>query len=402
VDRYLLGFLEEPVPSAHKLSPAKTTPGHVIDDEKCALSYSHKIRRSTLILATLILCFIGIIGAQKCTAQLNSNNIFLIMNSSSILSQTTINCPTPISGLAADPYTYGIYYGITFNGTSNKLLTMNSSSILSQTTINCQTPITGLAVDPNTYGMYYGITFNGTSNKFLTMNSSSILSQTTINYPTPITGLAADPNTGGIYYGINFNGTSNKLLTMNSSGILSQTTINCSTPIEGLEVDPTTSGIYYGITFNDINPPTGSITINAGAAYTNSTSVVLSLSATDLYGTVAQMHFGNDGINWTTWEAHATSRAWSITPPGDGVKRVYVQFKDAAGNISSSFSDTITLDTTAPPVVSVSINAGAPYTRSTSVTLALSASDDSGVAQMCLSHDNSTWTDWETYNTSRA
>ncbi|MBI2906268.1 MAG: hypothetical protein HYX92_01290, partial [Chloroflexi bacterium] len=88
--------------------------------------------------------------------------------------------------------------------------------------------------------------------------------------------------------------------------------------------------------------PTGSITINGGAATTSSTSVPLTLSATDNSGTVAQMRLSNDGNNWNAWEPYATSKTWALTP-GDGTKKVYVQFKDAAGNVSGIYSDTVDL-----------------------------------------------------------
>jgi PKD repeat protein len=62
----------------------------------------------------------------------------------------------------------------------------------------------------------------------------------------------------------------------------------------------------------------------------------------------------------------------------------------------------IKLDKTAP-TGSIIINNDEAYTASTSVTLTLTAEDTaSGVAQMCFSHDNVTWTDWEAYSISRA
>ena len=52
----------------------------------------------------------------------------------------------------------------------------------------------------------------------------------------------------------------------------------------------------------------------------------------------------------------------------------------------------------------VSINSGALYTTSTAVTLTPSATDGSGsgVAQMQFSNDNSTWSGWETYATTKS
>src|SRR3972149_1638875 len=140
---------------------------------------------------------------------------------------------------------------------------------------------------------------------------------------------------------------------------------------------------------------------STGDAYTSTAAVTLLLSATDDSGTVTQMRFSNDNSTWSTWEAYATSKAWTLTS-GDGTKTVYVQFKDAVGNVSTTYSDTIILDTSAP-IGSITINGGASSTSSTSVSLTLAATDDSGaVSQMRFSNDNSTWSAWEAYAASKA
>ena len=99
----------------------------------------------------------------------------------------------------------------------------------------------------------------------------------------------------------------------------------------------------------DTTPPTGSVTINSGAAGTNNANVTLTLSATDNSGTVAQMQFSNDGTTYSTPEAYATTKTWTLTS-GDGTKTVYAKFKDPAGNWSAPVSDTIVLDATPPTI----------------------------------------------------
>jgi hypothetical protein len=151
----------------------------------------------------------------------------------------------------------------------------------------------------------------------------------------------------------------------------------------------------------DTAPPSGSIVINAGAVYANSTSVNLTLAATDAGSGVSQMQFSNAGSIWSGWEAYAASKAWTLSG-GDGTKTVYVQYRDGAGNVSSNFTDTILLDTTAPSG-SIVINGGAVYATSTSASLSLSATDaGSGVFQMRFSNDNATWSGWEAYAISKA
>lgn len=107
------------------------------------------------------------------------------------------------------------------------------------------------------------------------------------------------------------------------------------------------------LVWTDTQPPTGSLLINGGQAYTPSVQVTLSLTATDNSGVVAAMRFSNDGTNWSVWEPFQASKTWSLTP-GDGLKRVYAQFRDPAENVSPAFSASITLDTRPPPIVSFS------------------------------------------------
>ena len=102
----------------------------------------------------------------------------------------------------------------------------------------------------------------------------------------------------------------------------------------------------------DNQAPTGSVVINGGANATNSRNSTLALSAADALSTVTQMRFSNTGTSYSAAEAYATTKAWTLSA-GAGTKQVYVQFKDAPGNWSSAFTDTIILDTTAPTISAV-------------------------------------------------
>jgi uncharacterized membrane protein len=148
----------------------------------------------------------------------------------------------------------------------------------------------------------------------------------------------------------------------------------------------------------DTIPPTGAITINGAVAYTTSTAATLILSASDTGGSgLAEMRFSNDDSTWSAWEPYAPTTSWSLSA-GDGAKTVYAQFRDGAGNASISYSDGITLDTTAPTGTIV-IDGGAASTTTTSVSLALNADDSvgSGLAEMRFSNDDTTWSAWEAY-----
>lgn len=100
----------------------------------------------------------------------------------------------------------------------------------------------------------------------------------------------------------------------------------------------------------DLDPPTGSVVINDGAAFTTNRVVTLTLAAADNSGTVAQMRFSNDGTTWSAWEAFAPTRVWEL-PAGVATRTVRAQFQDPFGNISAPVSDSIFVDTTPPPPV---------------------------------------------------
>jgi parallel beta-helix repeat protein len=95
----------------------------------------------------------------------------------------------------------------------------------------------------------------------------------------------------------------------------------------------------------DTEPPTGSLTINDGADSTTSTTVTLRITANDPLSGVAEMRFSNDGRTWSDWEGFQSTRSWDLTRFGGsssfGLKTVYAQLRDRAGNVSQTFSATI-------------------------------------------------------------
>ena len=152
----------------------------------------------------------------------------------------------------------------------------------------------------------------------------------------------------------------------------------------------------------DTSGPTGSIVINDGSAFTTSTSVTLALTANDPTSGVNQVRYSNDG-DWDTepWETFSLTKEWTLLP-GDGVKTVYYQISDNAG-LSSTYSDTIGLDTIAPTGTIV-INSGDEFTTSASVSLTLTAADStSGVFQVRYGNDG-VWDteDWESFSSAKS
>jgi parallel beta-helix repeat protein len=97
----------------------------------------------------------------------------------------------------------------------------------------------------------------------------------------------------------------------------------------------------------DTAAPTGSIVINNGAGSTTSTSVTLTLTSTDATSGVYQVRYSNDGSTWSSWESPSVTKAWTLTS-GDGTKTVYYQIRDNVGLLSSTYSDTISLQSPSP------------------------------------------------------
>ena len=93
----------------------------------------------------------------------------------------------------------------------------------------------------------------------------------------------------------------------------------------------------------DTAPPTGAITINAGAMTTTVRSVTLGLTWSDGAGAgVSRMRFSDNGSTWTAWMAPTATRAHML-PEGLGYHTVRVQYLDGVGNYSAVYNDYIKL-----------------------------------------------------------
>ncbi|NBX91755.1 MAG: hypothetical protein EBQ85_00820, partial [Proteobacteria bacterium] len=85
-----------------------------------------------------------------------------------------------------------------------------------------------------------------------------------------------------------------------------------------------------GELLSDVSSPNGSISINAGAAYTNSSSVTLTLDGDD----ATQMYVTNTAgcESGGTWEAYSTTKSWTLGQT-NATATVYVRFKDRSQNV---------------------------------------------------------------------
>jgi len=133
-----------------------------------------------------------------------------------------------------------------------------------------------------------------------------------------------------------------------------------------------------------INDPI--LSINNGVNSTNNRTVTLTITAND----AKYMKIDNNTrfANMTSWIPKTNTSRFRLPGGLDGTRTVCLRVKDDAGNIKTT-SASISLDTTPPSNLSFSINSGATYTNSTSVTLTLSASG--GPSRMYLSNTSSTW-----------
>ncbi|HHT9144040.1 MAG TPA: hypothetical protein ACFYD8_13395 [Candidatus Wujingus californicus] len=134
----------------------------------------------------------------------------------------------------------------------------------------------------------------------------------------------------------------------------------------------------------DTSSPTGTININNGATYTNSTIVSLNLSAKDNVGVTGyyiSTSASTPSLSDSGWTDIISTTIFNDTvlytlSTGDGSKLLYAWYKDASGNLSSSSTDSITLDMTEPIVTITSPTTSSTYTTTSSIiTLGGSASD---------------------------
>jgi LmbE family N-acetylglucosaminyl deacetylase len=151
------------------------------------------------------------------------------------------------------------------------------------------------------------------------------------------------------------------------------------------------TGVSDAITL-DMTPPSGSMIINSGAVWATTRNVTLNNSVSG----ASQMRFQDNGGSWGGWETYAATKAWTL-PAGDGLKTVSAEYRDAAGNVLTDVSDTITLDT-GMPIGTMAINGGAEYTNSAAVTITNNISD---ATQMRFQDGSGSWSGWETYAATR-
>ncbi|MEW6102290.1 MAG: DUF2341 domain-containing protein, partial [bacterium] len=133
--------------------------------------------------------------------------------------------------------------------------------------------------------------------------------------------------------------------------------------------------------------PSGSITINNNATYTNTGSITYTI-----YSQGANYYqISQDNVFWQA--ITQTQGSYSLTI-GDGEKWLYARLIDLASN-TTTIADSIILDTIAP-YGSIIINNNDPYTNQETITLTLTYHDEtSGIDKVRYATNTDYWTNWE-------
>ncbi|MCB0114635.1 MAG: LamG domain-containing protein [Caldilineaceae bacterium] len=158
------------------------------------------------------------------------------------------------------------------------------------------------------------------------------------------------------------------------------------------------AGTRDGEPIDPVEPPpvpgspaiNGEVTVNLGptngegAIHSTSQAVALAVDAGSTAGSITQMRWGLAEDALGDWVGYAPQLDATLAD-GDSEQRVFVQFRDSAGNISTVYSDTIILDRSQGADFGVSINEGAGWTNTTEVMLTLPA--EARTAEMQVSND---------------
>jgi len=139
----------------------------------------------------------------------------------------------------------------------------------------------------------------------------------------------------------------------------------------------------YQLTFQTESmnfPPTGNLSINNGAQYTNNPNVNLSIFATDPHG-ITEMCLSLTPT-CSVWMAYSATPLFFLEN-GNGISNVYVWFKDGKGLVNDTYAATasIVLDTS-PPMLSLSMLSDGAVTTENLVNVAGYAKDTGTGLQM--------------------
>ncbi|MDW7690756.1 hypothetical protein R9C00_21640 [Flammeovirgaceae bacterium SG7u.111] len=148
------------------------------------------------------------------------------------------------------------------------------------------------------------------------------------------------------------------------------------------------------IELDRLPPQDPDIMVNGGKQYTNNKMKVVQLELTTSSDDVVKMRVSNrNDFLGSPWVAYRKGvRAWKLSPM-EGVKEIFAQYMDKAGNISALASAEIILDLTPPNQCKVEIEKDATYTNKKVVTVKAKAT---GASEMIVRGGEG----WEEYKDS--
>ena len=151
----------------------------------------------------------------------------------------------------------------------------------------------------------------------------------------------------------------------------------------------------------DTKSPTGKISINNGARFTNDLSKAVKVSLK--YDSDAYEMQVNDNPNFNNvkWEMVSASINNWVLDGEDGEKKIFARYKDKAGNISEIMAARIILDTQPPLYPSISINGDSLYTSRMDKMVNLEINAEDAAYMMISSNPDFSDAKWEKYNQQR-
>ncbi len=143
-----------------------------------------------------------------------------------------------------------------------------------------------------------------------------------------------------------------------------------------------TNPISASITLDRQEPYDAQIIIEQGNPYTRSNTVRLELKVSDAHEMIVST--SPIFLPPAKWVRYEPQISYQLTP-GDGEKRLFVKYRDKAGNESAPADARIIVDTEAPVIKSLKINGGKTSTSNTTVELTL---DVLGAHQFMISNSS--------------
>lgn len=162
---------------------------------------------------------------------------------------------------------------------------------------------------------------------------------------------------------------------------------------------------------DDNRPPSVNVAINSRETVTTNPNLEIFIEAYDDYSTVVDMdmRFSTDGRTWTPWESFDFIKNLTVSST-EGIKRVFVQVRDAMGNIGNGYSSIhLTTeenlqreqlrarqqtDTIPPTIEQFGLLGGATIARNSTVTFSLTVKDNTSLPHNIsieLSTDGYNW-----------